>query len=62
MAREEYGDSISPYRNASIAALESLDTTDEPAGENRTEDEFEAKDEDMDVDEECSFETKAERL
>jgi RPA family protein len=63
MARDEYGDSLSPYREASIAALESLDTTDESAGEIGDEDEAEAEteDEDMDVDEEHSFETEAER-
>jgi RPA family protein len=30
MAREEYGGSISPYREEAIAALESLDESDEP--------------------------------
>ncbi|EMA54774.1 RPA family protein [Halococcus salifodinae] len=37
MAREEYGGSISVYRESAIAALESLDTTDEPADEDVTE-------------------------
>jgi RPA family protein len=31
MARDEYGEVLSPYRDAAIAALESLDTTDTPA-------------------------------
>jgi hypothetical protein len=33
MAREEYGDSISSYREEAIAALESLETTDNPVDE-----------------------------
>jgi RPA family protein len=33
MAREEYGGSISPYREEAITALESLDESDEPVDE-----------------------------
>jgi RPA family protein len=39
MAREEYGGSISPYREEAIAALESLDESDDRADEPTTEDE-----------------------
>ena len=39
MAQEEYGGPISPYRGEAIAALESLDEPDEPAGEPTAEDE-----------------------
>ncbi|WP_273838747.1 RPA family protein [Halococcus sp. PRR34] len=39
MAREEYGGSISAYREGAIAALESLDTADEPADEDTGESE-----------------------
>ena len=54
MAQQEYGGAISPYREEAIAALESLDTTNEPAA---------GTDEDgnQDEDEEPSIEPDADR-
>jgi RPA family protein len=39
MARDEYGEVLSPYRDTAIAALESLDTTDTPPTPTKSESE-----------------------